>query len=457
MDLFLYNTFTRQKEIFKPLVDNQVGLYTCGPTVYASPHIGNLRTYIFEDILKRVLQVNGYNVKHIMNITDVGHLTSDADEGQDKMEKGALREHKTVWEIAQMYINEFRDNLTELNISEPNIWCQATNHIPEQISLIQTLESKGFTYPTSDGIYFDTSKLADYGKLARLDKEGLKAGARVEMNKEKRNITDFALWKFSSANEKRQMEWPSPWGVGFPGWHIECSAMAIKYLGETFDIHCGGIDHIPVHHTNEIAQSEAATGKQFVKYWLHGEFLVIDEKRMGKSEGNAYTLAWLKNEGVTPLAYRYFCLNAHYRSKLNFSLEAVLGASKALQNLHDKVAMMGEPTIGCAEFEQSFRNAINDDLNIPQALATIWKLLKSDYPDGAKKQSLLKFDEVLGLGLKDIKPVVVLPEVQMLVERREQARVSKDWALSDELRVEIKEHGFLVDDTDLGPIVKVVR
>ncbi len=459
MELQLFNTFTRQKETFKPLRDGQVGLYTCGPTVYTSPHIGNLRTYIFEDILKRVLLVSGYQVNQVMNITDVGHLTADSDDGDDKMESSAAAAHKTVWEIAQMYTDVFKDNLKELNISEPNIWCKATDHIPEQIALIQTLESKGFTYQTSDGIYFDTSKFADYGKLAKLDIKGLRAGARVEANKEKKNPTDFALWKLSNKDEKRQMEWPSPWGVGFPGWHIECSAMAIKYLGETFDIHCGGIDHIPVHHTNEIAQSEAATGKQFVKYWVHGEFLVIDAKKMAKSEGVAYTLAWLKNEGIAPLAYRYFCLSAHYRSPLNFSLAACLGASKALQNLQDKFATLGESGASNVsdDFEQKFTDAINDDLNMPQALAVVWELLKSDKSDGAKKHSLLKFDEVLGLGLKDIKPLFIPLEVQALVERREQARASKDWTLSDELRAEIKEHGFAIDDTDLGSIVKSAR
>ncbi len=457
MNFQLFNTISRQKEIFSPRQGDMVGLYTCGPTVYAPPHLGNLRTYIFEDILKRTLLFNGYKVKHVMNITDVGHLTSDADEGEDKMEKGARTAGKTVWQLAEMYTELFQNNLKDLNILPPDIWCKATDHITEQIALIKKLEDKGYTYQTSDGVYFDTSKLTNYGKLAQLNTAGQKAGARVETNPEKKNPTDFALWKLSPTDAKRQMEWPSPWGTGFPGWHIECSAMAIKYLGETFDIHCGGIDHIPVHHTNEIAQSEAATGKPFVRYWLHGEFLVINEKRMGKSEGNLLTLDWLKNEGVSPLAYRYFCLGTHYRKPLNFSLEAVLSAQKALTNLYNKIATMDKPAIGCAEYEAKFKEAINDDLNTPQALAVVWEMMKSDYPDSAKKQSLLKMDEVLGLGLKNVPKLTIPPEVQALVEDRKRVRLARDYAKADDIRNRLKELGFTVDDTDLGPVVKKLR
>lgn len=457
MTLNLYNTLTRQKEEFQAANPPAVGLYTCGPTVYAPPHLGNLRTYIFEDILKRVLLTNHYQVKHVMNITDVGHLTSDADEGEDKMEKGARREGKTVWELAEAYTQTFKQNLSELNILEPNIWCKATDHISEQIDLIKRLEAKGFTYQISDGIYFDTSKIKDYGKLARLDLEGLKAGARVELKPEKRNQTDFALWKFSPAGKKRQMEWSSPWGIGFPGWHIECSAMSIKYLGETFDIHCGGIDHIPIHHANEIAQSEAATGKPFVRYWLHGEFLVEADKRLAKSAGTTMTLDWLSSQRIPPLAYRYFCLGTHYRKPLNFSLEAVAGAAKALQTLQDKIATLGEASVGCAEFEARFKAALNDDLNTPQALAIVWELLKSNYPDQAKKRSLLKFDAVLGLGLKDIPSLTVPQEVLNLVADREVARQAKDFKHADELRIEIQRRAFTVDDTELGPLIKQLR
>ena len=476
MPLQLYNTLTRTKQVFTPLVPGEVGLYTCGPTVYADPHLGNLRTYVFEDVLKRALLANGYRMKHVMNITDVGHLTGenegDADQGEDKMEKGSRATGKSVWDVAAEYTEVFKHNLADLNILPPNIWCKATDHIAEQIALIQTLAAKGFTYRITDGIYFDTSKLKDYGKLARLDVEGLRAGARVEVNAEKRHSTDFALWKFSPApptgGQKRQMEWESPWGTGFPGWHIECSAMALKYLGDaysndgtfygersqTIDIHCGGIDHIPVHHTNEIAQSEAATGKEFVRYWLHGEFLVDGEKRMGKSEGNAMTLEWLKSEGVDPLAYRYFCLGTHYRKPLNFSMAAVMAAGKALANVRDKVAMMPAPAVGCAEYEQRFQAAINDDLNAPQALAVVWELLKSSYPDAAKKQSLLTMDRVLGLSLAEIKPLTVPAEVTALIEERERVRQDKNFAKADDIRGYVKERDFVIEDTELGPVVK---
>ncbi len=466
MSLDLFNTLSRQKEEFKPLQAGQVGLYTCGPTVYAAPHLGNLRTYIFEDILKRTLLANDYKVKHVMNITDVGHLVSDADEGEDKMEKGSRATGKTVWEIATEFTQEFKNNLVDLNILPPDIYCPATDYISEQIDLIKKLEAKGFTYVIPDGVYFDTSKLSDYGKLARLDLEGLKAGARVEIASGKKNITDFALWKLSysggrsfdpaqdDAKSRRQMEWDSPWGKGFPGWHIECSAMSMKYLGEIFDIHCGGIDHIPVHHTNEIAQSEAVTGKVPANFWMHGEFMVVDEKRMGKSEGNAMTLDWLKEQNISPLEYRYFCLGTHYRKPLSFSLEAIVSASKALKNIQAKVATMVEVQIGCAELEQKFKEAINDDLNTPQALAVVWEVLKSNYPDGVKKASLLKIDEVLGLGLKDIKLVVIPPAVQTFADEREQARHDKDFTKADVIRQSIKELGFTVDDTDFGPVIK---
>ncbi len=457
MALRLYNTLTRKKDEFTPLVPGQVGLYTCGPTVYSDPHLGNLRTYLFEDLLKRTLLMEGYQVKHVMNITDVGHLTSDADEGEDKMEKGSRATGKTVWELAELYTEVFRRNLKDLNILEPDVWCKATDYIPQQIALVQKLEQNGFTYKTSDGVYFDSQKLKDYGKLAKLDAKGLKEGARVEANPEKRSPTDFALWKLSPQGTKRQMEWDSPWGKGFPGWHLECSAMSMEHLGETFDIHCGGIDHIPVHHTNEIAQSEAATGKPFVRYWLHGEFMVVDAKRMGKSEGNAMTLEWLAGEGIAPLAYRYFCLQTHYRKPLNFSLEAVLSAEKALENLQDKVAMLGQPGEELADYAASFRDALSDDLNAPQGLAVLWDMLKSEQPDAAKAASALAMDEVLGLGLKDVPRLSVPAEVHSLIEERERVRQDKDFAKADDIRNRIKELGFTVDDTELGPVVKKLR
>ncbi|NUM74290.1 cysteine--tRNA ligase, partial [candidate division KSB1 bacterium] len=346
--LHLYDTYTRSLREFKPLRADEVGLYTCGPTVYDYAHIGNLRTYLFEDILRRALEFNGYNVKHVMNITDVGHLVSDADTGEDKMEKGARRTGKTAWEIAAFYTQAFQDDMQRLNILPPTIWCRATDHIREQIETIRCIEKKGFTYRTSDGIYFDTSKLPNYGYLARLDIEGLRAGERVEVG-EKRNPTDFALWKFSPAGStssptggenrfdklpaRRQMEWESPWGVGFPGWHIECSAMSEKYLGPFFDIHCGGEDHITVHHTNEIAQTEACHGTRLANFWMHGYFLQLDDAKMAKASGEFLRVQTLIDRGYDPLAYRMLCLGAHYRTQLNFTWESLDGAETALQRL----------------------------------------------------------------------------------------------------------------------------
>lgn len=337
MVIKLYNTLSRKKEAFESLKDNEVGLYTCGPTVYWFAHIGNLRTYIFEDILKRVLEYNGHNVTHVMNITDVGHLTSDSDTGEDKMEIGAKRERKTVWEIADFYTRAFKKDLKSLNIKPPSIWAKATSNINEQIKFIQTLEKKGFTYKIADGVYFDTSKIKDYGKLCGSKKRELKAGSRVEVAAGKKNPADFALWKFSPPGIKRQMEWDSPWGLGFPGWHTECVVMAVKYLGAPFDIHCGGIDHIPIHHTNEIAQTEAVFGKNLANFWLHGEFLVLKEGRMGKSERNIITLSNLSEKGFYPLSYRYLCLTTHYRSKLTFSWKSLQSSQQALNNLYQKI------------------------------------------------------------------------------------------------------------------------
>jgi cysteinyl-tRNA synthetase len=335
----LYNTLTRKKEVFRPLKNRQVGIYTCGPTVYLYQHIGNLRSYVFPDILKRALEIEGYKVKQVINVTDVGHLTSDADEGEDKIEMAARREKKSAKQIAEYYFKIFRSDLRKLNISEPNIWSKATEHIKEQIELIKKLEKKGYTYKTSDGIYFDTSKLKDYGKLARLDIKGLKAGKRISV-REKRNKTDFALWKFSEKPGTRQQEWKSPWGIGFPGWHIECSAMSMKYLGTLFDIHTGGEDHISIHHPNEIAQSEAATGKPFVKYWLHGAFLIFRGEKVSKSTGGLYTLSELEEKGYSPLDLRYFFLSAHYRKPLNFTFKNLDYAKNSLQRLREIISKL---------------------------------------------------------------------------------------------------------------------
>jgi len=327
-----YNTLTRKKEVFKPLKDKKIGIYTCGPTVYWYPHIGNLRSYIFPDFLKKILIFQGYSVKHVMNVTDVGHLVSNADEGEDKIEKTAKREGKTAREISEFYFNIFKQDLKKLNISEPDVWTKATEYIKEQIELIKKLEKKGYTYKTSDGIYFDTSKFRNYGKLAKLDVQGLKAGKRIAIGK-KKNKTDFALWKFSEKSGERQQEWGSPWGIGFPGWHIECSAMSMKHLGETIDIHTGGEDHISVHHSNEIAQSEAATGKTFVRYWLHGAFLNFKGEKISKSTGGLYTLSDLEKMNYSPMHLKYFYLSAHYRKPLNFTLESLNASKNAYEKL----------------------------------------------------------------------------------------------------------------------------
>lgn len=452
MSLKIYSTLTRKTEGFKPLKNGKVGIYACGPTVYNFAHIGNLRTYVFEDVLKRVLSYNDYKVKHIMNITDVGHLTDDADQGEDKMEKGAAREGKTAWQIAKFYTNAFKKDLKDLNIIAPTKFTKATENIKEQIDLIKTLEKKGFAYKTTDGVYFDTSKLPDYGKLAQLNKQELKAGARVEMG-EKKNITDFALWKFSPKGQKRQMEWKSPWGIGFPGWHIECSAMSAKYLGQPFDIHCGGIDHVPVHHTNEIAQSEAANDKPLANYWLHGEFLILEEEKMAKSGGNFITLQTLKDKNLSPLAYRYLLLQTHYRKQLNFSWGAVEAAQNGLSHLTNIIKTWGRPKGNCELYEKKFLEAINNDLDTPAALAIMWDLIKDPiYPPETKKTTILKFDKILGLGLDKIKKdnTKLSSSIQELVTKRNKARTDKNWAESDELRKEIESLGYTVEDTAEG-------
>lgn len=453
--LQLFNTLTRRREPFRPLKDGHVDMYSCGLTVYNFAHIGNLRAYIVADTLKRVLRINGYTVRHVMNITDVGHLTDDADSGDDKVEAAANREGRSAWDITKFYTEAFLKDLSALNVIAPDVMPKATGHIPEQIELIERLQKKGLTYGTSDGIYFDTSKFPAYGKLANLVRKSIKEGARVEKNPEKRNPTDFALWKFSPEGKKRQMEWESPWGKGFPGWHLECSAMSMKYLGETFDIHTGGVDHIPIHHTNEIAQSEAATGKPFVRYWLHNEFLLTSEDaKMAKSAENFITLSALVEKGYHPLAYRYFALNTHYRKPLTFSWEALTAAQRAYDTLTGLVQQWSAPKVGCAEFEERFRDAVNDDLNIPKALGVLWEMVRSDYPDHAKHQSVKVFDDVLGLGLKDLRPIKIPQGVRKLVEERETARKEKDFARADELRSQIQNAGFTVDDTEVGPVVK---
>lgn len=454
MALKLYNTLTRKKETFKPIEVGKVGLYSCGPTVYWYQHIGNLKAYIFSDLLKRTLEFNGYKVKHVINITDVGHLTSDADEGEDKMEKAAAREGKTAKEIADYYFNLFSADLKKLNILFPNVWCKATEHIKEQIALIKKLEEKGYTYKTSDGIYYDTSKFKNYGKLAKLDIEGLRAGERIDM-KEKKNKTDFALWKFSEEEGKRQQEWDSPWGVGFPGWHIECSAMGMKYLGETFDIHTGGVDHIPIHHTNEIAQSESAIGKKFVNYWMHENFLTFKGEKVSKSKGGLFTLTELEEKGFEPLVYRYFILTGSYRQPIDFSLEILESSKNAYKRLKNIISELKDDGKINEQYLKEFKEAIDDDLNTPNALAVLWKLVRDEKAEG-KLKTIEKIDSVLGLKLTDEQEIEVPNEVKKLVKEREEMRKKKNWEESDNLRRRIEKLGYIVDDTNEGSKVKKI-
>jgi len=488
-DLYLYNTATAHKEQFsKPNDADAVGIYCCGPTVYNYAHIGNLRTYIFEDVLKRVLLICGYKVRHIVNITDVGHLVSDADDGEDKMEKGAAREGKSVWEIAEFYTQKFMADIASLNILQPDLWPKATDHIPQMIALVRALEEKGFTYRTDDGIYFDTAKFPAYCDFAGIDPASLRAGERVDMGG-KRAVTDFALWKFSPQNEKRQMEWDSPWGVGFPGWHIECSAMSLAHLPQPLDIHCGGADHIRVHHTNEIAQAEAATGKKFANFWLHGEFLVLDKGKMAKSGGNFVTLDKLKENGVSPLGYRMFCYTAHYRSPLSFSYEGAVSAEHGLANLRKIISQLdkskSQDTINKDRVNQAlepFMDAICDDLNMPRAMAALWDGLRDDGLTGAEKRVFAEeADKVLGLDLlkatQDGRTEVteesegykislvangaLMPELKgILIEKavqRKKSRAAKDFQMADQIRGQFAEAGVALKDLSDGTTQCVVE
>ncbi len=423
-------------------------MYSCGPTVYDYQHIGHMRRYVGDDILVRVLKFNNFDVKHVMNITDVGHLTSDEDTGEDKMEKGAAQYKLSVWDLAKKFEKQFTDSMNVLNIVPPKKLIRATETIEDQIELIKILEEKGFTYTITDGVYFDTSKFKKYGAFGLSE---IKEGARVEKNPEKKNPRDFALWKFSG-EAKRQMEWDSPWGKGFPGWHIECSAMSMKNLGPTFDIHTGGIDHIAIHHTNEIAQSEAASGKPFVKYWVHHAFLLVDGQKMSKSLGNFYTVDDIKKNGFDPLALRYLYLQTHYRQEMNFTWDSLKAAENAFEKLKNDIQNLEEPKVGCAEFEQKFLDAVNNDLNMPEALAVVWDLIRSDYPSSAKAESLKKFDEVLGLNLfeKTSTKAVMPDEILKLVEEREELRRKKRFHLADQMRNKIKKMGYDLHDIEDG-------
>lgn len=460
MELQLYNTLTRKKEEFKPLEDNTVRMYSCGPTVYSYAHIGNFRTYVFMDTLRRVLQYNGYKLKHVMNITDVGHLESDADEGEDKMEKAARKENKDPYEIAKYYSDVFFRDMGRLNIQTPEIIAKATDHIPEMLEFVEGLMKNGYAYETSKGIYFDISKLDKYPVLSNRKLDEQIAGARVDVDEEKRSPYDFALW--IKAPENHIMKWESPWGLSYPGWHIECSAMGRKYLGDQFDIHTGGVDHIPTHHENEIAQSKGLTGKIPAKFWMHVEFLQVDGGKMSKSLGNTYTLNQLQEKGIEPLAYKLFCFTAHYRTKLNFTFETALSTQTALTRLREGFVKHLEGTEKIEnekikEYENKFLETINDDLNMPAAMGIVWEIIRNPQKSKQYADLLLEFDKVLGLDLEnskkyleESKKIEIPKEIQALLEKRKQARQERNWALSDEIRDSLKEKGYTVKDAKDG-------
>lgn len=486
MPIKLFNTLTRQKEIFTPLKKGRVDFYACGPTVYNFAHIGNLRTYLFEDILRRVLEYNGYKVRHAMNITDVGHLTGDGDEGEDKLEVGAKREGKKPLEIAKFYTDKFFEDASKLNILRPTKVLAATKAIKEQINIIEILLEKGYAYKTTSAIYFDVAKFPDYGKLSgqKLEDKTTQAREEVRADAEKKNPQDFALWFFLEGRYKNHiLHWPSPWAPpgsrgkaeGFPGWHIECSAISRKLLGQPFDIHCGGVDHIGTHHANEIAQSEAAFNTPLARCWMHGEFVLVENEKMAKSLGNFITISKIA-EKFNPLSFRYLTLTAHYRSQLNLTWESLEAAQTALNNLYQQTRELTENAsplwplakiagnLGLADkktsaelklanqYQEKFREFINDDLNTPEALALVWQILADrTLKNAAKKELLLKFDKVFGLSLAKIKPARVPESVKELVARRETARQNKNWVGADELRAQIAKDGWLVEDTPQGP------
>ena len=461
MDIFFSNTLTRKKDLFKPIDKKEVRIYSCGPTVYKDATIGNMRTSIFQDVLRRVLSYNGYKIKHVMNITDVGHLVSDGDEGEDKMIKSAREEHKSPKEIAEYYTKLFFDDLKLLNIETPEIVCKATDHIKDMLEYVETLVEKGYAYETSTAIYFDVSKLDKYPILSNLNLEDQKAGARVEVDPEKRNPYDFALW--IKAPEKHLMKWDSPWGPSYPGWHIECSAMGQKYLGEQFDIHTGGIDLIPTHHENEIAQSKGYCGKIPANYWLHGEYLLIDGGKMSKSLGNVYLVKDIIDRGYNPLSFKLFSYSSHYRNKLNFTWEGMDAADKSLERLKNgyKLHLNGTDNIEdevVSEYEERFHRAINDDLNMPLSMSVVWEVIRYNKKSPKLANLLLKFDEVMGLKIDDenAKQEDIPEEILKLMEERKIARDNKNWKESDRLRDLIKSKGYEIKDTKDGMEVKTV-
>ena len=462
----LYNTLTKQKSDFIPLNGNEVRIYSCGPTVYGYAHIGNFRAYTFVDNLRRTLEYNGYTLKHVMNITDVGHLESDADEGEDKMEKAAKKENKDPYEIAKFYTDAFFKDMDRLNIERPEIIAKATDHIEDMLEFAKEIVKNGYGYETSKGIYFDISKLDKYPVLSNRNIEDQIAGARVDVDPEKRNPYDFAIW--IKAPENHIMKWDSPWGLSYPGWHLECSAMSRKYLGEVFDIHTGGVDHIPTHHENEIAQSKGAFGKIPAKVWMHVEFLQVDGGKMSKSLGNVYTITQLQEKGIEPLAYKLFCYTAHYRTKLNFTFEGAMASQKALNRLRESYVkhFNGNEQADSeylSECKEKFLEAINDDLNIPLAMSIVWELARNEKKSKDIADLLLDFDRVLGLNIKDSENYLEkqrqldLPEeIETLIEKRKKAREEKNWALSDEIRDNLKDKGYIVKDTKEGMTVEKI-
>ena len=453
MELKLFNTLSRKKEVFKPIDQKEVKIYTCGPTVYYFAHIGNLRSYLFMDNLRRVLKYNGYNLLHAMNITDVGHLESDADDGEDKMAKAARRENKDPYEIAEFYMNRFLEDLGKLNVSMPEIICRATDHIKEMEEYVKKIIENGYAYETKDTIYFDTSKLDKYGVLSNIKIDEQKAGARVEFDNQKKNVTDFALW--IKAPENHIMKWDTFWGKCYPGWHIECSAMGRKYLGEHFDIHTGGVDHIPIHHENEIAQSKGYSGKIPANWWMHCEFLLVNGGKMSKSLNNIYTLEDLKNKGFSPLDYKMFTFTSHYRNKLNFTWESLESAKIALSRLKEGYNrhLEGKEDVSeevIADYENKFHEAINDDLNMPLAMSVVWDVVKNPIKSNKFAKLLDKFDEVLGLNLSHKEELELPEEIKDILEERKIARENKDWTKSDELRDKLVDLGYAVKDTKNG-------
>lgn len=468
MEIDLYNTLTRKKDEFHPIDKDTVRIYSCGPTVYSYAHIGNFRAYIMMDTLRRVLKYNGYKLKHVMNITDVGHLESDADEGEDKMEKAARKEKKDPYEIANFYTQVFLNDMEKLNIDKPEIITKATENINQMIEYVKEILENGYAYETSKGIYFDISKLDKYPVLSNRKLDEQIAGARVDVDPEKRNPYDFALW--IKAPENHIMKWESPWGLSYPGWHLECSTMGRRFLGEKFDIHTGGVDHIPTHHENEIAQSKGATGKIPARYWVHCEFLQVDGGKMSKSLGNTYTISQLQEKGILPLSFKMFCYTANYRTKLNFTFEGAFAAQKALERLYDSYLknLNGSDEITEEEIErykEKFLNNINDDMNMPAAMGVVWEAARNQRKSPKLAELLLKFDEVLGLDiknankylqeLKDMQNNIEIPEeVKKLVEERKTARQEKDWEKSDTIRNKIENLGYSIKDTKDGIIVE---